>query len=77
LSILPNRRIRDGDFLIYYMQAESFDRAAAAVAQSSHAIDAYHQQFKHDTWVAGQRLELLLNLTRPQPVPPGSDATAS
>ncbi|MGH2585019.1 MAG: DUF6176 family protein [Dehalococcoidia bacterium] len=60
-------RAGDGDFLIYYMKAESFGRATAAVQRSPHAIDAYHQQFKRDTWVSGQRLELLVDLTRPIP----------
>jgi hypothetical protein len=35
-----------------------------AVEQSLHAIDAYHQQFKKDTWESGRRLELLVDLNR-------------
>ena len=54
----------DGDYLIGYIRAESFEKAAEAVRQSTHALDAYHQQFKRDTWESGKPLELLVDLER-------------
>ena len=54
----------DADFLIAVMTARSFEQSRRAVEASLHAIDAYHQQFKRDTWESGSRLELLVNLNR-------------
>ena len=54
----------EGDYLIYYMKAESLERARAVVQQSPHPIDAYHQQFKQDTWESRRPLETLLDLDR-------------
>ena len=50
------------DHLICYMRAESMERAQEAARTSLHDIDAYHQQFKKDTWASGQRAELLVDL---------------
>ena len=54
----------DGDYLVGYMRSKDFDRANSAVEQSLHEIDAYHQQFKRDTWERDSReeLELLVDL---------------
>ena len=54
----------DGDYLLSYMRTEDVARSQAAVKESLHAIDAYHQEFKQDTWIrgAGKRLELLVDL---------------
>lgn len=54
----------EGDFLMYYMKAESFEQAAAVVKQSMHAIDAYHQAFKQETTESDTQLELLMDLDR-------------
>jgi hypothetical protein len=55
----------EGDFLIYFMKAESFERAREAAQQkSAHAIDEYHREFKRETWEDGTRLELLIDLDR-------------
>ena len=54
----------DGDFLITFRKAESFDRSGRAVEASTHDIDRYHQQFKKDTWESGKQLELLVDLDR-------------
>lgn len=54
----------DGDYLISIMTAESFEQSRAAVEKSLRSIDAYHQQFKKDTWETGSRLELLVDLNR-------------
>jgi hypothetical protein len=55
----------EGDFLIYFMKAENFERAREAARQkSAHAIDEYHRQFKRETWEEGTRLELLIDLDR-------------
>ncbi len=57
-------RTGDGDFLVYVMKAESFDRAKRAAVASLHALDAYHRQFKQDVWLERQELELLVDLDR-------------
>jgi hypothetical protein len=51
-------------YLLCYMRAESFEEAQRVVAQSQHPIDAYHRQFKIDTWVRGGGAvgELLVDL---------------
>ncbi len=54
----------EGDFLIYVMKAESFEKAAQAVSASKHHIDAYHQRFKKATWDTREQLELLVDLDR-------------
>ena len=54
----------EGDFLIYVMKAESFERAKEAVQRSVHSIDEYHQNFKRECWADGKRLEMLLDLDR-------------
>jgi hypothetical protein len=57
-------RTAEGDFLIYLMKAESFERSKAAVKNSVHAIDEYHQNFKRECWAGGKRLEMLVDLDR-------------
>lgn len=52
----------EGDFLIYVMKAESFEKAREAVQKSTHEIDAYHQNFKRETWAERKQLELLVDL---------------
>lgn len=54
----------EGDFLIYVMKAESFEKAKKAVKNSVHAIDQYHQNFKKECWEDGQKLEMLIDLDR-------------
>jgi hypothetical protein len=51
----------EGDFLIYYLKAGNLEEAAHAAQQSQHAIDAYHQQFKHDAWESRKPLDLLID----------------
>jgi hypothetical protein len=50
------------DYLLCYMRAESIKKAHEVVQSSPHAIDAYHQQFKKDTWVTGKSARLLVDL---------------
>lgn len=54
----------EGDFLIYLMKAESFEKAKDVVQKSIHSIDEFHQNFKRETWEDGERLELLIDLDR-------------
>lgn len=54
----------EGDFLIYVMKAESFERAMETFEKSVHAIDEYHQNFKKECWEDGKRLEMLIDLDR-------------
>ena len=64
----------EGDFLIYIMKAESFEKAKQAAEKSQHEIDAYHRAFKRDTWGTRSQLELLVDLDRmdERPVWPGN-----
>jgi hypothetical protein len=57
-------RTTEGDFLIYFMKAESFEKAEEAAADSLQEIDKYHNDFKRDTWDSRKTLELLLDLDR-------------
>lgn len=52
----------EGDFLIYLMKAESFEKAKEAVRKSTHEIDKFHQDFKRETWAERKQLELLIDL---------------
>ena len=54
----------EGDFLIYVMKAESFEKAKEAVQHSAHAIDEYHQNFKNECWESVEKLETLIDLDR-------------
>ena len=38
----------DGDFLVYYMEAEDLEQAYEAYAESSHEIDAEHEDVLSD-----------------------------
>jgi len=49
------------DYLLCYMRAESIKKAHQVVQSSPHAIDAYHQQFKRDTWGVGKSARLLVD----------------
>jgi hypothetical protein len=51
----------DGDTLVYYMRADSVERAREVYARSTHAIDAYHQRFKDETFDEQTPLELLID----------------
>ena len=51
----------DGETLVYYMKADSLDRAREVYARSQHAIDAYHQRFKDETFAEQTQLELLVD----------------
>jgi hypothetical protein len=63
-------RTDDGDYLVYYMKARSLEAAREAVDRSHHAIDAYHEQFKQDTWASRERLELLIDFENFEPATP-------
>jgi len=54
----------EGDFLIYFMKAESFERVAEAFEKTVHAIDEYHREFMRETFEERLPLELLLDLDR-------------
>ena len=49
------------DFLVYYIKADSVEEAGQVARRSEHAIDAYHQQFKRETWDSRKTLELLID----------------
>ena len=50
------------DYLLTYMRADSLQKAQETVRHSGHAIDAYHKQFKKDTWLGGTRARLLVDI---------------
>ena len=51
----------NGDCLIYYTKALNLEEAREAVLRSHHAIDAFHQEFKRETWETRTPLELLID----------------
>ena len=51
----------EGDFLVYFMKAQSLSAASEAAQRSSHPIDAYHAQFKAQTWESQSFLDLLVD----------------
>ena len=54
----------EGDTLIAFMKAESFEQSRHTVEKSTHHIDQYHQQFKQDTWGSVEIVEMLVDLDR-------------
>ncbi len=52
----------EGDFLIYLMKAESFEKSNQAGENYVQEIDKFHRQFKLETWEVGKKLELLVDL---------------
>ena len=51
----------EGETLIYFLKADSIDQARDVYARSKHAIDAYHQRFKDETFAGEAQLELLID----------------
>lgn len=57
-------RSSEGDSLIYFMKGRDMKAQTNAAAALVHPIDAYHQQFKRDTWQSVEELEPLIDLDR-------------
>lgn len=57
-------RTGEGDFLIYVMKAESFEKVYEAYEKSVHAIDKYHRKFMKETYETREELEMLIDLDR-------------
>jgi hypothetical protein len=51
----------EGETLVYFLKASSIDHAREVYARSRHAIDAYHQRFKDETFAQETQLELLID----------------
>jgi hypothetical protein len=51
----------EGQTLIYFLTADSVDEAREVYARSTHAIDAYHQRFKDETFAEQTQVELLID----------------
>jgi hypothetical protein len=52
----------EGETLVYFLKADSVDGAREVyAARSKHAIDAYHQRFKDETFAEQTQLELLID----------------
>lgn len=54
----------EGDFLIYIMKAESFEKVNKVSEKSVHNIDEFHKKFKDETSETSQKLKLLIDLDR-------------
>lgn len=54
----------EGDFLIYVMKAESFEKVNKIFEKSVHAIDEYHRKFMNENYADRKKLELLIDLDR-------------
>lgn len=57
-------RAIDADYLVYFMKVVDVKKAGKIAQKSKHAIDAFHQQFKKNCWVANHPLELLIDFDR-------------
>jgi hypothetical protein len=51
----------EDETLVYFLKADSIDEARDVYARSTHAIDAYHQRFKDETFADQTQLELLID----------------
>ena len=53
-------------YLVYYMKCLDFEKGHEVFSKSIHAIDAYHQEFKKDTWdqEGRSKLECLVDFDR-------------
>lgn len=54
----------EGDFLIYVMKAESFEKVKETFEKSVHPIDEYHRNFMHEIYQSREKLEMLVDLDR-------------
>jgi hypothetical protein len=51
----------EGETLVYFLKADSVEHAREVYSRSTHAIDAYHQRFKDETFTDQTQLELLID----------------
>lgn len=54
----------EGDFLIYFMKAENFEKVKEVFEKSVHEIDEYHRIFMKKTYENREKLEMLVDLDR-------------
>lgn len=57
-------RTDEGDFLLYYIKAESLEKMRAVAEASTYAIDAYHNAFKEAAFESRQSLRPLVDFER-------------
>ena len=55
-------------YLIYIIRGENLRHAKMVTEQSTHAIDAYHRNFKETCWAERQPLEQLIELSLDPPI---------
>ena len=48
------------EYLLCFMRADSIQKATGTAAESTHAIDVFHRQFKQDAWVKGSAIDARL-----------------
>ena len=54
----------DGDYIIYYIKAESIDKMREVAKNSELAIDTFHRKFKQDTFESSTLLTKLVDFDR-------------
>jgi hypothetical protein len=50
-----------GDYLIYFIKVENYERAHEVFKHSTFAIDAYHKEFQQATHESSQKLDVLID----------------
>ena len=58
--------LADGDYLLLFMREDDPDGSRDVAAQSKHNIDAFHNNFKRETWIRGSQIagRLLVDAVR-------------
>lgn len=62
-------QVEDGDYLVYYMEAENLRRVYESFEKSSHDIDEEHKQIMDEVLVDGEDIgnyELLYHMVNPE-----------
>lgn len=60
-GVLVESVFLDGEHLVYYMKSRDVAEARRVAERSTHAIDAYHAEFKRGTFASTESLELLVD----------------
>ena len=53
----------DGDYLLYIMRSDDFEKAQAAARQSTASIDTFHEAFKKTCWESSRKLNPLIDFS--------------
>jgi hypothetical protein len=58
LEIVLLEEAADGDYLIFIIESDDYDRAVSVFAQSTRDIDVFHRHFLEENVVDRQRMEI-------------------